>query len=1173
MDRYLKPDSFDVDPQSPDAGDQWQHWYKRFSTFLSSIGSLNPNKLDMLINHVSPAIFKHINECRTYDEALCILESLYIKPKNEIFARHVLSIARQESGQTLEQFLQHLKSLSKDCNLKPVSAEQYRDELIRDAFIRGLRSNNIRQRLLEQKSLNLNNVYQLSRQLEMAQQQSTAYETPSSTCHASAQQAHDETDIIVNTPQAALAVSSQKCFFCGYARHPRANCPAKDALCKLCGKKGHFHKVCRSTKKSKQLASVLPVIASGITTAAAPASLSKAITTVSVNGIPLQALIDTGSSESFISYSVALRHHLPFVPFVQPITLASTDKTSSTKGYCTVSLVHENTTYTNVKLSILNNLCSDVLLGHDFLCQHKSVEISFHGKNPPFSICNLSAARLQSPSLFANLDPSCKPICTKSRRHTASDELFIQSEIDRLLSSGIIEPSTSPWRAQVLITTNDRHKKRMVIDYSQTINRFTYLDAYPLPRLDAMIEKISQYRIFSTLDLQSAYHQIPILENERHYTAFEAAGNLYHFLRIPFGVTNGVACFQRAMDEVLRNEGLKGVFVYVDNITICGKNSQDHDANLKAFLNVVQKYGFTLNETKCIYSVDTIRLLGYEVSNGTVKPDPDRFKPLLDLPAPKNLKAQQRIVGMFAYYSQWISRFSDKIYPLVHNKEFPLPSDVLSSYELLKSELVDSSLVSLDRNAPLVIETDASDVAIAATLTQNTRPVAFFSRTLSNSERHHSAVEKEAYAIIEAVRRWRHYLLGTHFKLITDQRSVAFMYQQSHNSKIKNDKVQRWRIEMSQFSYDVVYRPGADNTVADALSRAHCSSLHSTEQLKRLHDTLCHPGVARLFHFIKAKNLPFSLENVKTIVRDCRICAEIKPRFYKPNTSPLIKATQPFERLSIDFKGPVPSASSNKYILTVIDEFSRFPFAFACPDMTASTVIAKLTELFCLFGMPAFLHSDRGSSFMSKELKDFLHSRGIATSRTTSYNPQCNGQVERLNGTLWKAISLYLRSNDLPLTHWEHALHEALHSIRSLLCTATNATPHERMFTHNRRSSAGTTLPQWLLTSGPVLLRRNSRVSKYEPLVEEVELLECNPEYAHVRLSDGREENVSLRNLAPLEPDRSIVEETQESSDQPDSKHRQDVADDNSNDLTDNADNLLTQQQRTRPYCLRNREA
>ena len=221
------------------------------------------------------------------------------------------------------------------------------------------------------------------------------------------------------------------------------------------------------------------------------------------------------------------------------------------------------------------------------------------------------------------------------------------------------------------------------------------------------------------------------------------------------------------------------------------------------------------------------------------------------------------------------------------------------------------------------------------------------------------------------------------------------------------------------------------------------------------------------------------------------------------------------DKLSIDFKGPLPSATQNHYLLTVVDEYSRFPFAFPCPNMHAQTVIRCLEVIFGLCGMPSYIHSDRGSSFMSQELKTYLSQKGIATSKTTPYHPIGNGQCERYNGIIWKSIRLHLKSHNLHENQWELALVEALHSIRSLLCTSTNTTPHERFFGFQRRSTHGNSLPAWLMSPGPVLLRRFVRTNKNEPLVDEVDLLEANPTFANIRYSNGRESTVSVRDLAP----------------------------------------------------------
>ena len=168
------------------------------------------------------------------------------------------------------------------------------------------------------------------------------------------------------------------------------------------------------------------------------------------------------------------------------------------------------------------------------------------------------------------------------------------------------------------------------------------------------------------------------------------------------------------------------------------------------------------------------------------------------------------------------------------------------------------------------------------------------------------------------------------------------------------------------------------------------------------------------------------------------------------------------------------------------------------------------SALFNIFGMPGYSHSDRGPSLISTELKLYLNARGVATSRTSAYNSKSNGQVERYNGIIWETINLALKSNKLHVLQWESVITDALYSIRSLLCTSANSTPHERLFNYQHRSTSGNAVPTWLSTRGTVLLRRRNRQSKYDPLVEEVELLDENPEYAHVKFMNGRESTVSL---------------------------------------------------------------
>ena len=164
----------------------------------------------------------------------------------------------------------------------------------------------------------------------------------------------------------------------------------------------------------------------------------------------------------------------------------------------------------------------------------------------------LKALKITNPPLlFQYLTKDCRPIATKSRRHSNTNCRFILTEIRRLLAEKIIEPSISPWRAQVIVTSNENHKKRICIDYSQTINKFTLLDGYPLPRMQYMINKVSQCCVFSLSDVKRAYYQVELPKEARIYKAFEADGQSFQSTLLPFDLKNAVPCFQRIIDRII----------------------------------------------------------------------------------------------------------------------------------------------------------------------------------------------------------------------------------------------------------------------------------------------------------------------------------------------------------------------------------------------------------------------------------------------------------------------------------------------------------------------------------------------------------------------------------------------------------------------------------------------
>lgn len=210
--------------------------------------SENLDKLRILVNFVSPTIYEYISECGTYESAISTLKEIYIKPTNEVFARHLLTIRKQQSGETLDEFLQALKTLSKDCNFKDVNAAKYKEEYIRDSFITGIQSSSIRQRLLENNTLDLQAMSDQARALDMAHKSMESYNSPVTSSELSINSISSKSLAKTSTENVS-SDQSKKCWNCGNESHPRIKCPAKDVNCHNCGRKGHFSKVCRSAKQ------------------------------------------------------------------------------------------------------------------------------------------------------------------------------------------------------------------------------------------------------------------------------------------------------------------------------------------------------------------------------------------------------------------------------------------------------------------------------------------------------------------------------------------------------------------------------------------------------------------------------------------------------------------------------------------------------------------------------------------------------------------------------------------------------------------------------------------------------------------------------------------------------------------------------------------------------------
>ncbi|KFD50088.1 hypothetical protein M513_09048 [Trichuris suis] len=335
----------------------------------------------------------------------------------KLHARHRLATRKQLGGEPLEDFLRALKALSAECSFKAVSASQYQEEVVRDAFVSGLQSQTTRQRLLESKACDLASLLDIARVLHSAQKSVETYLLPmrADTTVASTG-AGDRRELdnanALEEPCAALAMKKTRCFFCGLSKHERTLCPARDAVCRRCSKKGHFAKVCRSAPAVQS--SACPPDQPGsaaclavshakrtmpgsptapISCANFPSSLSKAVISVSLNGREVSCLIDSGSSESFVHPRVVKALGLNTCRSRMPVRMASASSTVTALGRTTATLLVKGRIYENVRLLVLPNLCVDVILGQDFQGLHESLTLTYGGDLPPLTICALAVLK------------------------------------------------------------------------------------------------------------------------------------------------------------------------------------------------------------------------------------------------------------------------------------------------------------------------------------------------------------------------------------------------------------------------------------------------------------------------------------------------------------------------------------------------------------------------------------------------------------------------------------------------------------------------------------------------------------------------------------------------------------------------------------------------------------
>lgn len=718
-----------------------------------------------------------------------------------------------------------------------------------------------------------------------------------------------------------------------------------------------------------------------------------------------------------------------------------------------------------------------------------------------------------------DLTEGAEPIRQPPYRTGIGARAVVKTEVDKMLKKGVIEPATTPWASPVVLAPKKDGTYRFCVDYRR-LNNITVRDSYPLPRMDDCIDSLGDAKYMSTLDCNSGYWQIPLKPSHRDRTTFVCHEGTFRFKRMPFGLTNGPATFQRALDIVLAGYKWQTCLVYLDDIIIFSKDAESHLRHVEQILSALHKANVTIKLGKCAFFTQKVRYLGHIIEPGKLSIDETVTKALKEAEQPRNKQELRSFLGLCNVYRRFVPGYTNISAPLnkLLKADSPdtiadLDEDQETAFRRLIDAVTSPPVLALPKNGlPYSVDTDASSYQVGAALFQTDeegrrKPLGYWSRTLNAHEKNYSVSEKECLAVVWALTTLRPYLLFEDFIVHTDHASLRWLMNVSDPS----GRLIRWRLRLSEFKFQIQYKKGICNSQADALSRLGtrggtevdaeedeipCFQLEdissevdestlddicalnpdenstvepiTTEELisTQLSDRFCtdirarldrgerlpflddeqgiltrivdentqvvipqelqsrllhishfaktagHPGGRKLYYTLRRRYYwPSMALDCHAVTTSCTECARERVKYRKNSTRmKLFPATAPLESVAIDILGElIRTKKGNRFLLVITDRFTKLTKTVPLKRITATAVAHAFVHHWVFhYGPPRTLLSDNGSQFMARFFTEVCRIMGTKNVYTTTYHPQCNGQVERFNRTILSALRSYL---------------------------------------------------------------------------------------------------------------------------------------------------------------------